>query len=140
MRTLRMAHDTGRVEIASGKSIKSGVREPLKHGRASHIVPDGPDCQWKGGAFERIEAQNRRWLEEHLNRLNAGATDRCTVCGVNHDLVDHAPDRTRPERTITLCRGCRDKRIVAPAIGPRARELIASIPDDLSIPAFLKRA
>jgi len=51
-------------------------------------------------------------------------------------VVDHKPDPNRPERTVTLCRACRDK-------GHRdhagAAALVATIPADLSIPEFLSR-
>jgi hypothetical protein len=37
-------------------------------------VTDGPDCQWEGGEFERIEAKNRRALEAHFAKLKAAET------------------------------------------------------------------
>ena len=53
----------------------------------------------------------------------------------DEDLIDHKPDPNRPERTVTLCRTCRNK----------GREhVVTARPDlvitaDLSIPAFLRR-
>jgi hypothetical protein len=98
-------------------------------------IPDGPNCQWKGGEFERVEAKNRQLLEQNFAQLDAKGTDICATCGVGEDLVDHRPDPHRPEHTVTLCRGCRDKgrdHIAKPQPG-------LVIPDDLSIPPFLKR-
>jgi hypothetical protein len=36
-------------------------------------IPDGPDCEWKGGEYRRIEAPNRAMLREHIGRLSAKA-------------------------------------------------------------------
>jgi hypothetical protein len=99
------------------------------------IVPDGPNCQWKGGEFDRVGAKNRQILEQHFARLDAAATDNCATCGAGEDLVDHKPDPHRPERTVRLCRPCRDK----------GRDHVAKlrpdlvIQDDLNIPSFLDR-
>jgi len=60
-----------------GNPIKSGLPEADKCGRAWKVVsgeispnafhcatlPDGPNCQWKGGEFERVEAKNRAALK-----------------------------------------------------------------------------
>jgi hypothetical protein len=29
-------------------------------------VPDGPDCQWSGGGWHRIEERNRKALEKEI--------------------------------------------------------------------------
>jgi hypothetical protein len=146
-----MAHGVGRVEIGLKKSINTGLLGADKYGARWRIVagelspsafhcatvPDGPGCQWEGGAFERIEAENRRLLEQHFATLDAMATDHCATCGTGEDLVDHKPKPTRPERTVTLCRACRDigRNLAAAA----RRGLGMMIPDDLSVPAFLRR-
>jgi hypothetical protein len=136
MRAVQMSADMRRVEIGGNVVEISTAKSPLKPAlqwrqvagpplTPSQLhcatVPDGPGCQWKGGAFERIEAESRKILDEHFAAM---ATDQCATCGTGEDLVDHKPDRTRPERTVTLCRACRDKRTVA--IGARATELIAT--------------
>lgn len=90
-------------------------------------VPDGPRCH--GGEVERTEAKNRRLIEQHFAQLDAVATDQCSACGIDHDLVDHKHDPNRPERTVTLCRACRDK-------GHRDHAG-AAVPADLSIPEFM---
>jgi hypothetical protein len=35
------------------------------------IVPDGPDCGWEGGEFERVEARNKARLREHFRKQAA---------------------------------------------------------------------
>jgi hypothetical protein len=90
-------------------------------------VPDGPDCKWEGGSYERLEAQNRRMLEKHFDQLDAEAVanDFCAACGRTDNL------------SVTLCYGCLDKRsrpTPVPISGQQHR-----IPDDLSIPPFLDR-
>jgi hypothetical protein len=90
-------------------------------------VPDGPDCQWTDGAYERIEAKNRRTLEAHFDKLDAEAVanDFCASCGRTDNLG------------VTLCYDCRDERSIvkpAPILGQQHR-----IRDDLSIPPFLDR-
>src|SRR5262249_22739880 len=97
-------------------------------------VPDGPDCQWKDGAFDRIEAKNRAALNVHFDKLDSTAADCCALCGRQDDLVDYKV----ADRWVTTCRDCRAKRDSA-NLPSGAAELIASIPDDLSIPEFLRR-
>jgi hypothetical protein len=150
IRSLKRPQDTSRVEIGLKKSINTGLPEGDKYGRRwvqiagpaltpsqlhCATVPDGPNCQWTDGSFERIEAENRRLLEQHFATLDAMATDHCVPCGTGEDLVDHKPNPTRPERTVTLCRTCRDKgRNVSTRPDPGMM-----IPDDLTVPAFLRR-
>jgi hypothetical protein len=75
-------------------------------------VPDGPDGQWKGGTFERIEAENRRLLERHFAQLSTA---------IAIAAIEAAKTTTGIVDTATTDR------------------LIASFPADLSIPEFLKR-
>ena len=65
--------------------IKSGLGGADKYGRrwkfvagtlspnalAFATVPDDPGCDWEGGSFERIEAQNRAVLKSHFATLRA---------------------------------------------------------------------
>jgi hypothetical protein len=115
-------HASSSVMHPLGKSIKSGVKTAPGGGRrwrivAGHLspeqlhaatVPDGPDCQWKGGEYDRLEARNRRLLEEHFTRLDGCATDHCADCGRDDDLVDHP---LGDDRSVTLCRDCRFSRL-----------------------------
>jgi hypothetical protein len=88
-------------------------------------VPDGPDCQWRGGEHDRVEASDTRLLEAHFAELDR-AMNHCADCGREDDLVDR--------KLVTLCRPCRDARLTAPVV-------IHShvVPADLSIPVFLDR-
>jgi hypothetical protein len=69
-------------------SIKPGIKSGLKPDRTWHIVagpeltpsqlhcatvPDGPACQWKDGAYERVEAKNRALLKAHVVELGEKA-------------------------------------------------------------------
>ena len=85
-------------------------------------MSDGPDCQWNGGEFERIEAKNRAATK---------AADEAAI-EANGYFIDpdwHAvvsPDGVR----------CFVTSFVAPA--RRARALPQPL-TDLSIPEFLSR-
>jgi hypothetical protein len=90
-------------------------------------VPDGADCQWKGGEYERIEKRNRAALAarfdqlDHVaDQLDRVALDFCAACGRADDLVDH---KMTADRWVTICRDCLAKRL----IGIRAR---APVDDD----------
>jgi hypothetical protein len=93
-------------------------------------VPDGQIVAgkptWASGSYERIEAQNRRALEAHFDKLDAEAVanDFCAACGRTDNLG------------VTYCHDCRDDRASkpVPVLRPEHR-----IPGDLSIPAFLRR-
>jgi hypothetical protein len=78
----------------------------------------GPNCEWKGGEYQRIEARNRALLRERIGRLSAKALIQ------RHHVpdIDLSPIATAPA-------------LAAVAIG----DGLEMIPDDLSIPAFLRR-
>jgi hypothetical protein len=99
-------------------------------------VPDGADRKWNEGKLERIEAQNRRSLEAHFDALDSAAvkSDFCNVCGREDDLSDYRA----AAGWATTCHGCRAAS--ATKENPAVKALIATIPDDLSIPAFLRRS
>jgi hypothetical protein len=111
-------------------------------------VPDGPDCRWDGGSYHRIEAKNRAALDEHFDKLDAeaAANDFCAVCGRFDDLVDRRmmaadgyPPRG-PDRWETICQDCLAKRSAdRRAWPPMPTPAQYAIPDDLSIPQFLRR-
>jgi hypothetical protein len=121
------------VEEASWRIIAGPQLTPSQLHCAT--VPDGPDRKWIEGKLERIEAQNRRSLEAHFDALDRAAveSDFCNVCGRKDDLSDY---RTATG-WATTCRECRAKR--AAEVAPAVKALIATIPDDLSIPKFLQR-
>jgi hypothetical protein len=138
MRTLKSPSATGRVEIGVGESIESGVGKPLKPGRAWRIiagtltpsqfhcatVPDGPDCQWKGGEYERIEAKNRAALKA-AEQAEIEASGYFTEPGWREVV---SPDGV-------LCFVIR----FAPSQKRARQDLLPPMPDDLSIPEFLDR-
>jgi hypothetical protein len=85
-------------------------------------VPDGPNCEWSGGEYERIEAKNRaalKQVEEFIEWREVISPDgvRCFVARCREVIarVDGVPSDWRP-------------------CAPRNPVL-----DDLSIPDFLKR-
>jgi hypothetical protein len=68
----------------SRNPIKPGIKSADFDARPWHIVAgppltpnqlhcatvsDGPDCQWKGGDYERLEAKNRAALKKHFAEL-----------------------------------------------------------------------
>jgi hypothetical protein len=76
-----LGRGTAPVKLISETPINKGVKEADKYGRRwlqiagpkltpnqfhCATVPDGPDCKWEGGAFERIEAKNKAALETHF--------------------------------------------------------------------------
>ena len=86
-------------------------------------LPDGPNCQWKGGEFERVEAKNRAALKaagEAAIEANGYFTDPDW-----REVV--SPDGVKGFVTS----------FVAPA--RRARALPHPLTADLSIPEFLRR-
>jgi hypothetical protein len=108
-------------------------------------VSDGPDSRWEGGTWQRIKAKNRATLEAHFDKLDSAATadDFCTVCRREDDLVDRmvmAADGYPPrghDQWETICRDCLAKRSTASPPMPTPAQ--CRIPDDLSIPQFLRR-
>ena len=86
-------------------------------------VSDGPNCQWKGGEFERVEAKKRAALkaaDEAAIEDNGYFTDTDW-----HEVV--SPDGVK----------CFVTSSVAPA--QRALALLHPLTADLSIPEFLRR-
>ena len=95
-------------------------------------VPDGLGGRWQGGAFERIEAENR-------NRLMAHFAESAKACLFQRDTPPanllggrrFAGAPTAAELGLTKSE--------TTTVTTETARLIASIPDDLSIPDFLKR-
>jgi hypothetical protein len=98
------------------------------------VVPDGPDCQWADGQYERIEARNRALLKEHFAKLAKDCQRQRDTPPTN--IVGGYRFPGAP--IIDLNSGA----IAVPLTAGQAEEvarLIATIPADLSIPDFLKR-
>jgi hypothetical protein len=108
------------------------------------IVPDGPDCQWKGGEYERTEAKNGALLKAHAARA---------IFQPNHRPADILGG-DRPMYRLLWLENAQGKKFpgsilpdpVIPGMGyDRPEKLdqkpvdLLPIPDDLSIPAFLRR-
>jgi hypothetical protein len=94
-------------------------------------VPDGPGCKWEGGAFARIEAQNRSGLKSHFAKLKAVEEAKIEANGQFtepdwREVINPDDVRCRVTRF-------RDQDLDGPA---QAQE---PLPDDLSIPSFLDR-
>jgi hypothetical protein len=130
--------DFSRDGVGLGTSIESGLPERGKSSPGWRIiageispqslhyatVPDGPNRQWKGGAFERIEAENRRALkqaEEAEIEANGYFTDPDWKEVTSPDGVRCFVTRFREQKQ-------RPGNIPA-----------APLPADLSIPEFLLR-
>jgi hypothetical protein len=138
LRQVGAPYDSRRVEIASGNPIESGLPEGPKSRltkwrilageigeNALHCatVPDGPDCKWEGGSYERTEAQNRRHLKAHFAK--AEKIER----GVERAIAVNS-------KPITW--------VMPPGVTPPIRAANSEhtaqlIPDDLTIPDFLRR-
>jgi hypothetical protein len=87
-------------------------------------VPDGPDGRWEGGEFYRIEAKNRAALkaaEQAEIEANGYFTDPEW-----REVI--SPDGVK----------CFVTRFATPQKQPRRKQASPLIPDDLSIPAFLR--
>jgi hypothetical protein len=117
--------------------IKHGVSKADKCGRTWQViageispnafhcaaVSDGPNCRWKGGEYERVEAKNRAALiaaDEAAIEANGYFTDPDWRAVVSPDGVK-----------------CFVTSFAAPA--RRALALPQPLTADLSIPDFLKR-
>jgi hypothetical protein len=134
--------------------IKPGIKSGLADDRPWRIVagqispaafhcatvPDGPNRQWKDGAFDRIEAKNRAALREYFDKLDSETVEHCGVCGRGDDLVD----RKIADRWVTTCREHIPPVNVAQIDGVpsdwKPCAPYSPIEDDLSIPAFLLRS
>jgi hypothetical protein len=125
------------VELIPETPIKHGVSKADKCGRTWQViageispntfhcaaVSDGPNCRWKGGEYERVEAKNRAALiaaDEAAIEANGYFTDPDWRAVVSPDGVK-----------------CFVTSFAAPA--RRALALPQPLTADLSIPDFLKR-
>jgi hypothetical protein len=136
-----MGLGTGPADLSQKKSIKSKSKSALETDRAWHFVA-------------ATEARNRRLLEEHFDKLDSTAIDYCARCGRDDDLVDYKVDGDRWTTTCCECRtrfSAGQQRVKSgvpdgtPGSAWTAEELArledyrGQVPDDLSIPKFLRR-
>jgi hypothetical protein len=119
------ATNTGRFEpVKAGPRWRIVAGGPLTPSQMHcATVPDGPDCQWKGGSFERIEAQNRKEL---------AAAERAEIEANGYFTEPDWREVVSPDGV--LCYVTRFRPATAKGSSPKLR-----IPDDLSIPSFLLR-
>jgi hypothetical protein len=89
-------------------------------------IADGPNSEWKGGEYPRIEARNRALLREHFRRLGAKAQIQRHHAPVNVLGGYRFPDA--PEIDLSP--------IATAASAPTARAVVG---DGLDIPGFLLR-
>ena len=124
-------------------------------------VPDGPGGSWGSGSVERIEAQNRRALKAHFAELSEKAAVQRQhmppniLGGYQHRLLKLGPEKTLDIIRDRVASGvpfddpdAEQWKIpdpVIPGMGydrlpvPKQEPHAGTIPDDLSIPAFLDR-
>ena len=89
-------------------------------------IADGPNGEWKGGEYQRIEARNRALLREHFRRLGAKAQIQRHYAPVNVLGGYRFPDA--PEIDLSP--------IATAAPAPTARAVVG---DGMDIPGFLLR-
>jgi hypothetical protein len=143
--------------IAIGKNTQEtpdsiGVSEPLKPSRAWCIVagpelgpsalhcaavPDGKDCQWQEGSFERIAAKNRAELRAHFAKLAKDCLTQphhapVNILGGTKIRESRKPCPELPSPIIDL----------SPPPEPGNKVVVGHnlpIPGNLSMPNFLRR-
>jgi hypothetical protein len=119
MVALESANLTQEVPVNPALFSESKAVEPAEAWRHCALVPDGPGGSWKGGEFERIEAKNRAALAAHFAELEAAeleADGKFTGPQWRQTISPHGT-----KRPIT------------------AEPITDWLPDDLSIPEFLRR-
>jgi hypothetical protein len=128
-------------------------------------VPDGPDCRWTDGSYERIEASNRRLLKAHFAKLAEKAAIQrqhmpLNIQGgyqPNYRALKIGPEKSLDEIRARVARGVSFDDLdaeqwklpdpVIPGAGydryvtPEPQQPAADwqLSEDLSIPAFLDR-
>ena len=117
-------------------------KQPLKPDRAWRIVagpeltpnqlhcatvPDGPNCRWEGGEYERIEKRNKAMLRAHFS-------DKAAECLIqpHHPPVNVVGGYKFPGAPVVD--------LTAPVKSAPMSPAQCGIPDDLSIPQFLRRS
>ena len=109
-------------------------------------VPDGPDCQWTDGSYERLEAQNRRCLKAHFAKAGEKAAIQLQHMPLNIQGGYQPKYRVLKLNDGTDAEQWKLPDLVIPGMGydrqampePELRQM-KKLPDDLSIPDFLLR-
>jgi hypothetical protein len=101
------------------------------------VVPDGPNCQWAGGEFERIEIKSRAALKAHFAELAKKCLYQRDTPPTNLIGGYKFPDAPTASE-VGLTRSTIADAVVTVDPVP-ARVAVLTIPADLSIPEFLKR-
>jgi hypothetical protein len=140
-------HVSKNPKAISETPVKSGVAKPLKTDRGWHIVAgreltpnevrvatvaDASDCQWRDGSFERIEAQNRRLLEAHFAKVKAD--EQAEIEGNGYFTETDWREVVSPDGVVCYIADSGRKTSVTVTDVSHL-----TIPDDLSIPDFLRR-
>ena len=136
-----------------GRAEPIECSEPLRSCRGWHIVagpllshgafhaatvPDGPDCKWTGGTYQRAEARNKAILEEHFKQQQRSPE----------------AERARESEYTALIRACADWQIGErypaayggdPKQAPAWKRVMGQqgtpvIGDGLDMPDFLRRS
>jgi hypothetical protein len=145
IRRLQTSEGIGVVEIGVGNSIKPGLPDADKDGRGWRQIT-GPaltssqfHCATVGGSamdeVRRIEAKNRALLKDHFTKLEAAEI------AANGEFTDPdwrevvSPDGVK----CFITKSAPIKRAITKTITAETTTTEMAIPDDLSIPGFLRR-
>jgi hypothetical protein len=96
---------------------------------AAATIPDGPECKWADGEYERIEAKNRAALREHFV-----AAEQAEIEANGYFTEPDWQEVISPDGVK-----CFVTRFRVQAL-PTPHATLPPIPDDLSIPDFLRRS
>ncbi len=98
-------------------------------------VPDGPDCQWEDGEYQRIEARNKAALRKHF----AGRATDCLI-QPHHPPVNVLGGYRFPDAPDIDATGAPIAGTMTIEEQTKLADLLKQIPADLTIPVFLRRA
>ncbi len=144
-----MALGSGSCKVDAKSARKSGLKTAHKYGRAWHLVagpkptdsqfhcatvPDGPDCQWEGGEYRRIESRNRARLQKHFAEQAA----KCLI-QPHHPPINILGGYRFPDAPDIGTAGAAAAGTMTLDEQTRLAGLLKQIPQDLSIPSFLRR-
>jgi hypothetical protein len=120
---VRQRFDVTRKRLSSiGRKFSNDFSRVRAHAHTTaRSIPDGPDCQWKGGDYERIEAKDRALLK---------AAKEAEIEASGYFTDPEWREVISPDGVICSVTRFRDAEL---------RTSPPPIPDDLSIPDFLLR-
>jgi hypothetical protein len=129
------------------KSIKSGIKSgdtgdrpwlivagPTITANVYHCatVPEGPDCQWRGGEYERIEAKNRAALSAAIERRPKCLSSPGMVFSDWRPVVARLPKGVEPDD-----RAIPDFLRRIPKLAGIYSKLIPQLPENTETPDFI---